>query len=957
MSADQVSYPLPSFYNHQFLPYPRTNFWLNFAQPELCIGDGNMSSRSAFVAPNLNNDALVVYDARHNSGVARCMKVNADRVPKEIPPSDGLMMTPQGLLPSEYQLFGISNPNPLDIYATGLLNQSSGSPVASNVGNPDPTHSTSSVMPKPLHRVPTVRQQHYHQRHHAQAKHPQANNLKNKTRFSATGLSSNYMVVRDTKMSLSSAPSSPSAGSVGGSLGNNYLMTHPHMVGSSSYYVPQYKGSSSSSSCCSNSGLKISSSSHSSYSSCSSLSSSSTSVNGISPRKRRADDVTNNNREAYCRKEYYQRQGPDGQVITLCSCEACATDEVTARVDDVTLRDSRTTEEHGQQQKRSKNDDDVVFVCAQPPRSQQSPHIPVPKERAPRKTKKSSRKAAPRTVQASHTSITSHSNFPFVVPSTTSSEFSDQQKDSVGRYYLRSAVKGRKQDEITTKDATETQVQQEHIALVQSVATPVTTQSDQNNNSEAQRYFNNGAITHEDENNTPRYHTRSQQKKVKADNKSKVQSQKSDTQQHIATEHNHVIAPQSSKALVASNASSNNLQAQTAQVSERKAQQQAQYVPTSTESTSAAENSKETPRSSSSLKKLYDIHGIIGVGGGGTVYAGTRKADGVQVAIKQVPKAKVKRWGKLNDRVVPIEFELLYRASHTRHTGIIGMLDWYERRSTYILVMERPQPVIDLFDYLNQYGALPETNARAIFRQIAEAVIHCHANGVVHRDIKDENVLLNLHTSEAKLIDFGCGTVLKNTPYTEFAGTPEFYPPEWFTHRRYYGRRVDAWSLGVLLYTMVEAEVPFQKEKDIVECNLRHKRGAHLSNSLKHLIAWMLQKDQEMRPTIEQALAHPWFQETEIAPVRSAPASSKTIPSGVMGTDELYEKRLHNHQNGTNGAPKSAGTCHEVASVESPESPPRYAVQEALLYPSQTSNCQATHRNGGVCHQTEYTAR
>lgn len=89
------------------------------------------------------------------------------------------------------------------------------------------------------------------------------------------------------------------------------------------------------------------------------------------------------------------------------------------------------------------------------------------------------------------------------------------------------------------------------------------------------------------------------------------------------------------------------------------------------------------------------------------------------------------------------------------------MLDWYERRTTYILVMERPQPVIDLFDYLNQHGALSEAVARSIFRQIAEAVIHCHANGVVHRDIKDENILLNLHTSEAKLIDFGCGTVMK----------------------------------------------------------------------------------------------------------------------------------------------------------------------------------------------------
>uniref|UniRef100_H2ZGG8 non-specific serine/threonine protein kinase n=1 Tax=Ciona savignyi TaxID=51511 RepID=H2ZGG8_CIOSA len=149
------------------------------------------------------------------------------------------------------------------------------------------------------------------------------------------------------------------------------------------------------------------------------------------------------------------------------------------------------------------------------------------------------------------------------------------------------------------------------------------------------------------------------------------------------------------------------------------------------------------------------------------------------------------------------------------------------------------------------------------FLQIVEAVRHCHANGVVHRDIKDENVLLNLHTSEAKLIDFGCGTMLKvriETAYTEFAGTPEFYPPEWFLERRYMGRKVDAWSLGVLLYTMVEAEVPFQKEKDIIACELRHKRAqTTTSEACRHLISLMLQKDQHARPSLSEILHHPWF--------------------------------------------------------------------------------------------------
>ena len=50
-----------------------------------------------------------------------------------------------------------------------------------------------------------------------------------------------------------------------------------------------------------------------------------------------------------------------------------------------------------------------------------------------------------------------------------------------------------------------------------------------------------------------------------------------------------------------------------------------------------------------------------------------------------------------------------------------------------------------------------------------------------HRDVKDENILLNSKTMQVKLIDFGCGTRLRDANYTEFAGTPEFYPPEWYT--------------------------------------------------------------------------------------------------------------------------------------------------------------------------------
>lgn len=117
---------------------------------------------------------------------------------------------------------------------------------------------------------------------------------------------------------------------------------------------------------------------------------------------------------------------------------------------------------------------------------------------------------------------------------------------------------------------------------------------------------------------------------------------------------------------------------------------------------------------------------------------------------------------------VPMEVCLMNNVCHL--PGVVNLIDCFERHDSYIIVMERPDPCKDLFDFITEKGMLEEELAQNFFRQVVQTVIACHRKGVIHRDIKDENLLVDLKTMNLKLIDFGSGSYLRSGFYTDFDG-------------------------------------------------------------------------------------------------------------------------------------------------------------------------------------------
>ncbi|RYP52988.1 hypothetical protein DL768_001982 [Monosporascus sp. mg162] len=238
--------------------------------------------------------------------------------------------------------------------------------------------------------------------------------------------------------------------------------------------------------------------------------------------------------------------------------------------------------------------------------------------------------------------------------------------------------------------------------------------------------------------------------------------------------------------------------------------------------------------------------------------------SGRKVVLKYVTKRRILVDTWTRDRrlgTVPLEIHVLdyLRRDGLKHPNIVEMTDFFEDETNYYIEMApHGLPGMDLFDYIELRTNMDEDECRSIFVQVARAIHHLHVKAkVVHRDIKDENVILD-GEGHIKLIDFGSAAYIKSGPFDVFVGTIDYAAPEVLAGKPYGGKEQDVWALGILLYTIIYKENPFYSIDEIMDRDLRVPYT--MSEESINLIRCMLERDVSQRYDINQVLQHPWCQ-------------------------------------------------------------------------------------------------
>jgi len=288
-----------------------------------------------------------------------------------------------------------------------------------------------------------------------------------------------------------------------------------------------------------------------------------------------------------------------------------------------------------------------------------------------------------------------------------------------------------------------------------------------------------------------------------------------------------------------------------------------------------------------SFFSLYevDFDNPLGSGAYGDVYSCRVRATGEKYALKKIPKEYTQN----------AEFQremnaLLHIRANGGHPNICMLKENFDEEDDYLLVFDLIEGG-EMFYHLIQHGAYSEADASRLVRQVASALDFCHGIGVVHADLKPENIMLRNYILQknradfmVKLIDFGCSEVLSHPE--EHAGTrlpsrklthadgatTAYCPPEAFDNDDIdIDPSMDMWALGVIIFTMLLGRHPFDLECDAsdeeIGKRIKEQRrpplkdcpfDVNISDSAIDLLNRLMEPDPKKRMTAHEMLHHPW---------------------------------------------------------------------------------------------------